>query len=277
MATSVLVPFGAGRASALLATHAIHVGQGDAFAVRTPAGRWLLIDTGPRTDGYDAGRRRVVPFLLARGVTRIDALILTHPDADHIGGAEAVLESLDVRAVIDPALPAGKDMYIETLRRARGRGAVWYAGRAGRELVIDDVALRFLYPEEDSLDASLGANDFSVVFRLAYGRFGALFLGDAPSAVENALVRDHGNALAADVLKVGHHGSRTSTSDSLLAVVRPRVALVSAGARNRYGHPDPTVIDRLGRNGVLVLRTDRQGSLRVRVDGAGRVRLTTER
>jgi competence protein ComEC len=123
----------------------------------------------------------------------------------------------------------------------------------------------------------LGANDFSVVFRLAYGRFGALFLGDAPTAVENALVRVHGNALAADVLKVGHHGSRTATSDSLLAVVRPRVALVSAGARNRYGHPDPTVIDRLGRNGVLVLRTDRQGSLRVRVDGAGRVRLTTER
>jgi competence protein ComEC len=217
----------------------------------------------------------VVPFLLARG--RIDALILTHPDADHIGGAEAVLESLDVDAVIDPALPAGKDMYIETLRRARGRRASWYAGRAGRELVIDGVALHFLAPEEDALDASLGANDFSVVFRLAYGRFGALFLGDAPTAVENALVRVHGDALAADVLKVGHHGSRTSTSDSLLAVVRPRVALVSAGARNRYGHPDPTVIDRLGRNGVLVLRTDRQGSLRVRVDGAGRVRLTTER
>jgi competence protein ComEC len=277
LTTLIVVPLIGRRGTGDLEIHAIDVGQGDAFAVRTPAGRWLLIDTGPRSDGYDAGRRRVVPFLLSRGVTRIDALILTHPDADHIGGADAVLESFDVGAVIDPALPAGKDMYIETLRRARGRRAPWYAGRAGRELVIDDVVLRFLAPEEDALDASMGANDFSVVFRLAYGRFGALFLGDAPTAVENALVRVHGDALAADVLKVGHHGSRTSTSDSLLAVVRPRVALVSAGARNRYGHPDPTVIDRLGRNGVLVLRTDRQGSLRVRVDGAGRVRLTTER
>src|SRR5690606_31241605 len=93
--------------------HAVDVGQGDAFAIRTPAGRWLLVDTGPRTARMDAGRDRVVPYLLRHGTRRIDALILTHPDADHIGGAEAILDAFDVDVVVDPGLAAGKDMFID--------------------------------------------------------------------------------------------------------------------------------------------------------------------
>jgi competence protein ComEC len=127
------------------------------------------------------------------------------------------------------------------------------------------------------LDGLRDPNDVSVVFRLAYGRFGALFTGDAPRSVENALVAVHDSTLAADLLKVGHHGSRTSTGDSLLLAVRPRLAVVSVGARNRYGHPDRGVVERLARHGVRVLRTDRNGSIVVRVAPNGTFTLAYER
>ena len=147
----------------------------------------------------------------------------------------------------------------------------------GRELSLDGVTLVFLAPLAHMLDAPGEANDLSVVFRLTWGGFAALFTGDAPEAVENDLVAQHGEALAADLLKVGHHGSRTSTSDSLLRALRPRAAMISAGARNRYGHPDPGVLRRLERHGVHVLRTDRQGSVVIRVAPTGRITVRSER
>jgi competence protein ComEC len=260
-----------------LEIHAIDVGQGDALAVRTPAGRWILIDTGPRSDRFDAGRARVVPFLLDNGARTLDVLVLTHPDADHIGGAEAVFEALDVRTVVDPGIAAGKEMYLGTLAAGRVEGARWLAGREGRVLRIDDVELEFLAPTEASLDAPGEANDFSVVFRLGFGSFGALFLGDAPEAVEEEIIAARGRSLAAAVLKVGHHGSTTSTGDSLLTAVAPRVALVSVGLRNRYGHPATEVMARLSRHGVRVLRTDRQGTLTVRAGADGDYELRTAR
>src|SRR5690606_16175665 len=136
-----------------LEIHAIDVGQGDAIAIRTPAGQWILVDTGPRSDRFDAGRARVVPFLLEHGARTVDVLVLTHPDADHIGGAEAVFEALDVRVVVDPGIAAGKHMYLGTLAAGRAEGARWLAGREGRVLRIDDVELEFLAPTDASLDA----------------------------------------------------------------------------------------------------------------------------
>lgn len=260
-----------------LEIHAIDVGQGDALAIRTPGGRWILVDTGPRTDRFDAGRARVVPFLLEHGAATVDVLVLTHPDADHIGGAEAVFEALDVRAVVDPGIAAGKPMYLATLSAGHTEGARWMAGREGRVLHIDDVVLEFLAPTDASLDAPGEANDYSVVFRLGFGRFGALFLGDAPVTVEEEIVALRGRAVAADVLKVGHHGSATSTGDALLAAVAPRVALLSVGLRNRYGHPNAAVMARLSRHGVRVLRTDRQGTLTVRARADGELQLRTSR
>jgi len=262
-----------------LEIHAIDVGQGDAFAIRTPDRRWILVDAGPRTDRYDAGRARVVPYLLRQGVRRLDALILTHPDADHIGGAAAVLDALAVGVVVDPGRAAGKPLYIELLAGAAAAGVQWREARSGRELRAGDVVLHFLHPDGagDSLDAPTNANDLSAVFRLTYGGFAALFMGDAPAAVEELLVRRHGDGLRAQVLKVGHHGSSTSTSESFLAAVDPAVALVSAGRRNRYGHPAPAVIRRLERHGVRILRTDLSGHVALRVQPDGRIEVETTR
>ena len=258
------------RANDHVEIHAINVGQGDAFAVRTPRGRWFLIDAGPRTPRSDAGRERVTPFLQRRGVQRLEMLILTHPDADHIGGAAAVLEAFDVGAVIDPGLPAGKDMYIDLLAAARTERVRWMAGRAGIRFSADGVEFEFLYPERE-LDALRDANDNSVVFRLVFGTFTALFLGDAPASVEEELVARHGGRMRTTVLKVGHHGSATSTSDALLAVARPTLALISVGERNRYGHPAPIVMQRLAEHEVRVLRTDQLGHVTVRAQRNGSV------
>lgn len=270
-------PLVAGHRGGALEIHAIDVGQGDALAVRTPGGQWIVIDTGPRTQSFDAGRSRVVPFLLRHDARRLAALILTHPDGDHIGGAQAILDVFDVDVVIDPGTAVGKGQYVATLDAARLHNTRWLAARAGRELRVDDLVIRFLAPDEQVLDSQRDANDFSVVFRLGYGRFGALFLGDAPAWVEDRIVARDGPSIASEVIKVGHHGSRTSTGDSLLNAVSARLALISVGRKNRYGHPAPDVIERLNRHGIRIVRTDESGSITVRVNADGRMTLTTAR
>jgi competence protein ComEC len=257
--------------------HAIDVGQGDAFAIRSPRGRWILVDAGPLQERFDAGRDRVVPYLLKRGVHVIDLVILTHPHADHIGGVQSVWRRIPVRAVIDPAVSTGAPLYLDVLAAARQSGRRWVAGRAGREVRVDDMTLRILAPEDSLLDGLGDPNDFSVVFRLEYGRFAALFLGDAPRRVENRLVARVGSGLHAAVLKVGHHGSRTATGDSLLQAVQPRLAFVPVGRRNRYGHPNPGVMERLQRYGVRIVRTDESGSVMVRGRADGTMQLLTSR
>jgi len=149
------------------------------------------------------------------------------------------------------------------------------AARRGMELELDGVRLEVLSPA--GRVESADANDASVVVRVVYGEFQALLTGDAPVEVERALVRRYGRGLESDVLKVGHHGSRTSTSPELLAATGARVALISAGRGNRYGHPHRVVLDRLDSAGLTVVRTDRDGSIVVRGTREGRVTVSTVR
>jgi competence protein ComEC len=265
------------RDTGAIQIHMIDVGQGDAIAVRTPHGHWLLIDTGPRTLKFDAGRSRVVPYLRGHGARRLDALVLTHPDADHIGGAASVLSMMGAAAVIDPGTPAGKPLYLQTMEAAEAGTVRWLKARDGRHLDVDGVRLDFLYPESDSLDGTGDANDLSVAFRLRYGRFSAMFMGDAPIATEDLILERYGSQLSSAVLKVGHHGSYTSTGEAFLNMVRPSLALVSVGRDNRYGHPNPDVMARLVRHHVRVLRTDEHGALLVRAQMTGRFSVATQR
>ncbi len=254
--------------------HFLDVGQGDAVAVRTPAGRWLLVDAGPRDDRFDAGERRVLPFLRAHHVRRLEALVLTHPHADHVGGAPAVLRGVEVGRVVEPGLAVGSSFYLETLRAARERGVAWSAARQGRQLTLDGVVLELLWPPEGTLDSVSDANEISAVVHLRYGAFSALFTGDAGEAEEEAMTRRYGGSLRARVLKAGHHGSRTSTSAAFLDAVRPERVVVSAGKRNRYGHPAPETLRRLEERGIPVSRTDRDGTVSVVVtEGGGAWRL----
>lgn len=256
--------------------HLIDVGQGDAIGIRSPGGRWLLVDAGLARNDYDAGAARVVPYLASRGVRRIHGLVITHADADHMGGAATVIRALRPRWAGGPPFVAGKGQYLALLNEVRSAGIPWVAVRRGMEVEMDGMTVAFLFPDVGDV-AVEDANDASVVLRVEYGEFAALLTGDAPATVEAHLVQRMGVGLDSDVLKVGHHGSTTSTTPQLLEATGARTALISAGRGNGYGHPHGPVLARLRQHGVAVYRTDLHGSVVVRSGADGRVRVETER
>jgi competence protein ComEC len=252
---------------------AIDVGQGDAILLRSPRGRWLLVDAGPSAGvGADPGAHPVVRALRARGVRRLEALVLTHADLDHIGGAADVLSALDVAVVYDPALPAGKADYAEVLDVAAQAGVPWVPARAGRRIDFDGAVVEVLHPA-DPVATDVETNEASVVLRVSWGAFDALLTGDAYKATERRIA---GSLEGLELLKVGHHGSDTSTDSLLLAHSGARIALISVGRFNRYGHPAPEVLGRLERAGVSVYRTDESGTISIRGEPDGSFSVRTE-
>lgn len=247
--------------------HLLDVGQGDAIAIRSPRGRWVLIDAGRSWSGGDAGRSTVIPHLRRRGGP-LALLILTHPHADHIGGAASVARALRPAQVIDAGFVLGQEGYRELLATLAARDIPWQRVRPGATHALDGIAIDFLAPDSAWAASRDDPNEASTVVRLRVGALRFLFMGDA-EAGEEAWVLDRlgPEALQAAVLKVGHHGSRTSTSAPFLDAVGPRVALVSVGANNAYGHPSSDVMRRLAAQGATVLRTDQLGTVILRTDG----------
>ena len=253
----------------------LDVGQGDALLLRSPENRWILIDAGPRTDRFDAGSRTILPYLRRRGIRALDLLVLTHADMDHVGGAPAILRGLPVKGIGDPGRAVGKGVFLEVLHAAQEQEVPWWAFEAGDSLNVDGVALRIVSPEPDGGDLEDrredDANAASIVLEVRFGGFSALLTGDAPASSE---VRFLPRLLSEEVqvLKVGHHGSSTSTTREFLDRIEPEVALISVGRRNRYGHPHQVVLDRLHAGGTRVLRTDLQGTLVVEARRDGNLR-----
>src|SRR6266853_521694 len=215
-----------------LTVHFLDVGQGDAAALRTPNGRWIVIDGGPRTPAGDAGRRVVVPFLRSQGVGRVAVVVATHGDADHLGGLPAVVEAFDPELVLEPGEPLGRPLYLEFLAGVEAAGARWHAARAGDRIEVDGVVLEVLSPDSLWLRLPLDVNDHGVVLRVRYGGMRLLFQADAGLPVEGRLAGTVGKV---DLLKVGHHGSRTATSDEWLDELAPHEAVISVGRNNNYG------------------------------------------
>ena len=267
--TSVLdvVPLDACRC---LTVHFLDVGQGDAAVLRTPNHRWIVIDGGPRTPESDAGRRVVVPFLRRQGAGRLAVVVATHGDADHLGGLPAVVDALDPELVLEPGEPLGRPLYLEFLAAVEASDARWHAARAGDRVEVDGVTLEVLSPDSLWLALPLDVNEHGVVLRVTYGAVRLLLQADAGLPVEARLA---GRVGPVELLKVGHHGSRSATSDAWLSELAPREAVISVGRRNHYGHPAPEVLARLARHGVAILRTDESGTITFSTDGhGGRVR-----
>lgn len=255
------------RDTGRLELHLLDVGQGDAVALRTPAGRWLLVDAGRVWRGGDAGRRTVLPYLRRRGGP-LAAFILSHPHADHVGGAASVLRTMRPAEYWDAGYPAGGEAYSRSLAEAADHRIHWRRVHPRDSLLVDGVVVRFLAPDSAWAAGLPDANSASTVALVSYGAVRILLTGDAEAAEEDWLAARYGReALRADILKVAHHGSRTSTTPGFLDAVRPRLALVSVGLGNDYGHPDQDVMARLAASGALVLRTDQLGAVVVRTDG----------
>jgi competence protein ComEC len=229
----------------------LDVGQGLAVLVRT-AERALLYDAGPSFGDADSGGRVVLPLLRASGIGRLDAMVLTHEDLDHLGGALTVLETLEVDAVAS-SLP-----HEHSLHALAGRARPCVAGEAWH---WDGVRFELLHP---GAEASARRNDRSCVLKVSTRGGAMLLTGDIERAAEAELLARRSD-LASTVLLMPHHGSRTSSSAALIDAVRPAWAIAAAGYRNRFGHPHPEVLARYRAQGVQVLRTDLDGAVHVRL------------
>ncbi len=266
LATAAVVwwPF-APTGSGEMEVHMIDVGQGDAIALRTPHGHWIVMDAGREWRGGDAGRSTVVPYLRRFG-GEVEWLILSHPHADHVGGAASVLRALRPPHLLDAAFAGPSTAYRTVLTEAAQQGTIWHRARPGARLLVDGVELRTLAPDSAWTAGLTDPNLASTMVMARFGGVRVLLTGDAEAAEEHWVLA-HGESLEADVLKVAHHGSSTSSTPEFLERVNPRVALVSVGIANSYGHPSSDVMAALVARGATVLRTDQLGDIVLHTDG----------
>ncbi|MFD2369751.1 DNA internalization-related competence protein ComEC/Rec2 [Brevibacillus sp. GCM10020057] len=254
----------------------LDVGQGDSIVVEIGKEKVYLMDAGgtmrlparepwrEKRDPYEVGKEVVLPFLRARGIEKIDRVVMTHGDLDHIGGMAALVSRFSFGAVlVSGVTPEGTER--EILRQFQQKGVPILTGSPGQTWSdAPGVEWKWIQPDQSS-DAS--GNDASVVLQLtAFGR-SVLFTGDIERGGEANVVRQ--GVREVDVLKVAHHGSRTSSTEELLRALRPKAAVISVGAHNRYGHPAAEVLQRLNEIGSKVYRTDRQGAITLIISPEG--------
>jgi competence protein ComEC len=245
------------------------VGQGDALLLQAPDGAARLIDAGGAGfDGtaFDIGGRVLAPALWARGVLQLDALAITHADPDHIGGAPAVIRDFKPRELWEGVAMPNHAPSQAVTRAALASGAVILRHQAGRVDRVDGLEIRVLHPPVPDWDRPRVRNDDSIVLEVRYGDVAMLLTGDIGADVERS-VAPLLSPSPIRILKVAHHGSRTSTSQALLDAWKPQIALISCGRGNRFGHPAPDVLRRLEAAGVRIYRTDRDGQITVDSDG----------
>lgn len=241
----------------LLRVHVIDVGQGDAIYIKLPNGDDLLVDGGKPAAGPT-----VVAYLLAQGVDDLELLVATHGDEDHIGGLPAVLAAYTVEAAWLDSQDCATQVCARFYQGLAAQGTPVTLVRAGTSETRGDVALLVLNPAEPLY---ADRNNNSVVLRLSLGTVDVLLTGDAETGAEGRMLAS-GLPLEAEILKVAHHGSNSSSGAEFLAVVQPKAALISVGS-NSYGHPREEVLQRLAAAGATVWRTDRVGTLVVTTDG----------
>ncbi|PKG24500.1 DNA internalization-related competence protein ComEC/Rec2 [Niallia nealsonii] len=248
----------------------IDVGQGDSILIKLPQHQGIyLIDTGgtiefdkekwqKRNNPYEVGKDTLVPFLKSKGIATIDKLILTHGDLDHIGGSLAVVSSIRVKEIVFPKtnLEPGKEEKEILQLAAQKRIPVSYV-KGGQSFLSGDTRFYILSPLTENIE---NKNDASIVIKAKIGGLNWLFTGDLEESGEQLLLSRYPN-LKTDILKIGHHGSKTSTSESFLQKIEPKAAIISAGKNNRYGHPHKAVIDRLQKAHITTWRTDLNGEI----------------
>ena len=265
IAVMVLWPERAVVSAGAMEVTAIDVGQGDSLLVVSPEGRTMLVDAGGPVGGvneaaeatsrFDVGEEVVSPYLWSRRIRRLDVIALSHAHSDHMGGMAAVMRSFRPRELwvgVDP----DSEAYRELLEEARGLGVVVRHLRAGEDVAWGGAVVKVLAPEAGYVNAGAPVNNDSLVMRVEYGKASVLLEGDAEGPSERAMLA---RMTPVTLLKVGHHGSRTSTTPEFFAAAAPKDAVVSVGKGNTFGHPRFEVIERLAGAGTRLYRTDEFG------------------
>ncbi len=252
----------------------INVGQGDSSFIQTPSGKTILIDCGQsfemkkfgKTISLDAAKKYIIPYFQHNGIKHLDYLILTHPDSDHIGGCQAILEKIKVDKVIDSGqFDESKpytNLFIDILKRdipiqIAQKGELYNEKNLSIK-VVDDINV-------DETDEHSYNNNNGIALKMIYGKNSFLFMADLEKEAEEKLI-DSKQELNVDVLKVGHHGSKTSSTQEFIDIVKPKYSVVSVG-KNHYGHPSKDVVKRLEDSGSKVYRTDKSGGIVIKSDG----------
>ena len=218
---------------------------------------------------YDAGERVVAPYLDVNGVRELELVVLSHQDIDHGGGLAHILKNFEVKGVLGIAEKANYSETIERLREIAQEEEILYEFEYAGEIEVTPTATLNLLHPIDAASTNLmdtDTNDDSLVMKLSYGEVDILFTGDIEAKAETRLITS-GQDLRAEVLKVPHHGSRTSSTAPFIAAVQPKFALFSLGIRNRYGFPDAGVVARYQKRGCVILRTDELGAITLKTDG----------
>ncbi len=255
---AVLLPSSLGASAPRMVLHLINVGQGDALLLDMPDGQHILVDGGPPQAGPT-----VVAYLEQQGVQQLDLVIATHAHADHIGGLPYVIAALPVAAVWADSWDCATLTCSRFYEGITQRDIVTGTARAGQVFAWGEVQALVVRPTEPLFSQ---ANDRSVVMRITYDEVSVLLTGDAEAPAEAQMLA-RGVPLQAQILKVAHHGSDSSSGDVFLRAVAPEQALLSVGEANPYGHPTQATLERLTASGAQIWRTDREGAIVVSTDG----------
>ncbi|WP_274308076.1 MBL fold metallo-hydrolase [Solibacillus daqui] len=241
-----------------MTVHFIDVGQGDSIFIKSPSGKTMLIDGGVKGAG-----KTVVDYLHSQGVTKLDYVVATHPDADHIGGLIAVLNSISIKEFIDSGKVHTSQTYEEMLTLIHNKNIRYTVPTTGDTIALDSVVnVDVLASDENAADN----NDASIVLRVAYQQISFLLMGDADHGIEQQLLNS-GVDVEATILKAGHHGSNTSSSAQFIKEVNPLATILSYGQDNKYGHPHAEVVDTLKQAGSDLYGTAESGTIVVATDG----------
>ena len=242
-----------------MAVHFLDVGQGDCSLIVMPNGKTVLIDASTNDEGEN-----ILEYLSLYDIDRIDFFVLTHPHADHIGGAKDIVEGIKVGKIVMPDVTTDTSVFENLLNAIDKKHIPVHIAEVGEIISLGNANLKVLAPVKKTDDL----NNMSIVLRLDYGNTSFIFTGDAEEPSESDMLDRFGkNEFKADVIKIGHHGASTSSSEEFLKAVSPKYAVISCGKENSYGHPHSETVSKLNDLGITYYRTDKVGNVVFSSDG----------
>lgn len=249
----------------------IDIGQGDSIYIETSKRKVVLIDGGG-TEGsdYDVGENILLPYILDQGKSVVDVAIVSHPHEDHIEGIFTLLQKIKVKKVVISENVEKTELGENLVELCKNKNTKVVTVKAGENFIVDKIKFNVIFPTAKENDTNL--NNMSILLKMEYAGVKLLFTGDLEAEKEAEVLK---NDISADILKVGHHGSITSTSEKFLRKVMPQIALISVGENNSYGHPSEIVLERLRKYGIQIYRTDLNGEIKIKIKNNGNIGMET--